>query len=342
MSDVLIKDSILQKFYTTLTENIYYDQNGYLVCTDAVLGRTGSQEYTEKELGISNSNDIVDVYRLEEYVFEEDSMNSLEGRPLTLNHPKELVTIENHNQLAKGEVFNVRREGNNIVGDIRVTDSKVAKLILDKKMRDLSLGYTQDLKYDEEKGIYYFTNIIYNHIALVKKGRAGNAIIKDEEIVMEGNEEQMEEMIKEILAKLGGIEERLGKVEDACSTKDEGKEEKVEKVEEEKAEEKVVEKEEEKEEKVEDAQKIIDAINELATTIKDSKVEEKEETTKVVLDETPEETQVQDHDIEMQNYFYELQKTPNETEKQYMARLRNDNLINHKSTSRVYMESLKK
>ena len=342
MSDVLIKDSILQKFYTTLTENIYYDQNGYLVCTDAVLGRTGSQEYTEKELGISNSNNIVDVYRLEEYVFEEDSMNSLEGRPLTLNHPKELVTIENHNELAKGEVFNVRRDGNNIVGDIRVTDSKVAKLILDKKMRDLSLGYTQDLKYDEEKDIYYFTNIIYNHIALVKKGRAGNAIIKDEEIVMEGNEEQMEEMIKEILAKLGGIEERLGKVEDACSTKDEDKEEKVEKVEEEKAEEKVVEKEEEKEEKVEDAQKIIDAINELATTIKDSKVEEKEETTKVVLDETPEETQVQDHDIEMQNYFYELQKTPNETEKQYMARLRNDNLINHKSTSRVYMESLKK
>ena len=342
MSDVLIKDSILQKFYTTLTENIYYDQNGYLVCTDAVLGRTGSQEYTEKELGISNSNNIVDVYRLEEYVFEEDSMNSLEGRPLTLNHPKELVTIENHNELAKGEVFNVRRDGNNIVGDIRVTDSKVAKLILDKKMRDLSLGYTQDLKYDEEKDIYYFTNIIYNHIALVKKGRAGNAIIKDEEIVMEGNEEQMEEMIKEILAKLGGIEERLGKVEDACSAKDE---EKVEKVEEEKAEEKeekVVEKEEEKEEKVEDAQKIIDAINELATTIKDSKVEEKEETTKVVLDETPEETQVQDHDIEMQNYFYELQKTPNETEKQYMARLRNDNLINHKSTSRVYMESLKK
>lgn len=342
MSDVLIKDSILQKFYTTLTENIYYDQNGYLVCTDAVLGRTGSQEYTEKELGISNSNNIVDVYRLEEYVFEEDSMNSLEGRPLTLNHPKELVTIENHNELAKGEVFNVRREGNNIVGDIRVTDSKVAKLILDKKMRDLSLGYTQDLKYDEEKDIYYFTNIIYNHIALVKKGRAGNAIIKDEEIVMEGNEEQMEEMIKEILAKLGGIEERLGKVEDACSTKDEDKEEKVEKVEEEKAEEKVVEKEEEKEEKVEDAQKIIDAINELATTIKDSKVEEKEETTKVVLDETQEETQVQDHDIEMQNYFYELQKTPNETEKQYMKRLRDDNLINHKSTSRVYMESLKK
>jgi len=342
MSDVLIKDSILQKFYTTLTENIYYDQNGYLVCTDAVLGRTGSQEYTEKELGISNSNNIVDVYRLEEYVFEEDSMNSLEGRPLTLNHPKELVTIENHNELAKGEVFNVRRDGNNIVGDIRVTDSKVAKLILDKKMRDLSLGYTQDLKYDEEKDIYYFTNIIYNHIALVKKGRAGNAIIKDEEIVMEGNEEQMEEMIKEILAKLGGIEERLGKVEDACSTKDEDKEEKVEKVEEEKAEEKVVEKEEEKEEKVEDAKAIIDAINELATTIKDSKVEEKEETTKVVLDETPEETQVQDHDIEMQNYFYELQKTPNETEKQYMARLRNDNLINHKSTSRVYMESLKK
>ena len=92
----------------------------------------------------------------------------------------------------------------------------------------------------------------------------------------------------------------------------------------------------------EEEQKIIDAINELATTIKDSKVETKEETTKVVLDETPEETQVQDHDIEMQNYFYELQKTPNETEKQYMARLRNDNLINHKSTSRVYMESLKK
>lgn len=337
MSDVLIKDSILQKFYTTLTENIYYDQNGYLVCTDAVLGRTGSQEYTEKELGISNSNEIVDVYRLEEYVFEEDSMNSLEGRPLTLKHPKELVTIENHNKLAKGEVFNVRRVDNTIVGDIRVTDSEVAKLILDKKMRDLSLGYTQDLKYDEEKDMYYFTNIIYNHIALVKKGRAGNAMIKDEEIVMEGNEEQMEEMIKELLAKMDTINERLQKVEDACSTKDEDKEE--EKVEEPKEE--VVEKEEKEEEKVEDAKKIVDAINELKSAIVDSK-EVVEETTKVVLDETPDdEVQVQDHDIEMQNYFYELQKTPNENEKEYMARLRNENLINHKSTSRVYTESLR-
>ena len=69
----VIKDGILQKFITTLTDNMYYDQNGYLVCTDAVLGRTGSQEYTKRELGIDNSNDIIEVYRLEEYVFDEFS-----------------------------------------------------------------------------------------------------------------------------------------------------------------------------------------------------------------------------------------------------------------------------
>jgi hypothetical protein len=342
----VIKDGILQKFITTLTENMYYDQNGYLVCTDAVLGRTGSQEYTKRELGIDNSNDIIEVYRLEEYVFDEDSMKSLEGRPLTLKHPKSLVTIENHQELAKGEVFNVRREGNTIIGDIRVTDEKVAKLIVDKKMRELSLGYIQDLKYDEEKDIYYFTNIIYNHIALVKRGRAGIAIIKDEELeeVERENEKMDNKKIAEMLSELA---EKILSLEEEPKEEKEEKvevEEKVEDKEEEKKEEKVeeVEKEEKledacKDQKVVDSKEIVNAIKELTKSIKDNK-EEQPETLKVEVNDS-EEKEVVDHDVEMQKYFYQLQKTPFETEKEYMARLRKDDLVNYKSTVRVYNET---
>lgn len=190
----IINDSATRYYQTYLSENMYVEDNGgYLVCIDCVLGRSGSQEYTERELGLSNSSNMVSVYRLEENVFDDDSINSLDGRPFTLYHPKELVNVENYKKYAVGEVFNVHREDNNIIGNIRVFDKKVIDLIVNKKMRELSLGYTNTLVKDEEKGIYKFINILYNHLALVKKGRAGNSMITDSE----ESEENMEEEKKE-------------------------------------------------------------------------------------------------------------------------------------------------
>lgn len=193
-----------------LSEHMELEKNGnYLVCKDATLGRCGVMQYTKKELGLSNSNELVNVYRMEEDLFDKDSLSSLEGRPLTLTHPNELVTSSNYQKYAKGEVFNVRRDGNNIIGDIRVCDKECIDLILNKKMRELSLGLENNLVKDEQKGIYKFVNIIYNHLALVFKGRAKTAMICDSEKGEEDMEKVQNEQLDKLTQAFSSLEETI-------------------------------------------------------------------------------------------------------------------------------------
>ena len=196
---MLLKNNVWTRSKSYLSDNIYFDQNGFLVCENAILGRSGIYKYRGKSLGL-DTNDIVEILRDEEDVFNEDSLNSLNLRPFTLEHPREEVTMENVKKYSKGEVYNVRREGNNIIGDIIVKDKDVANKIVNKELNELSLGYKQDLYYDEETKFYKFKNIIYNHLALVKKGRAGNAMILDSqeeiEVVSEVVEDSAEETIE--------------------------------------------------------------------------------------------------------------------------------------------------
>lgn len=292
---MLFKKNIWARSKTYLSENIYYDQNGFLVCENATLGRSGIYRYKGKQLGLA-TNDIVEVYREEEDVFNEESLKSLNLRPLTLDHPNVQVTIDNVKKYSKGEVYNVRREGDNIVGDIIVKDKYIADLIVNNKVRELSLGYTQDLYYNESTKLYNFKNIIYNHLALVKKGRAGNAMILDsqdevlvleEEIINDSTEEVKEQ---EVETKDEILEKTQEETEDSCV--EDTKEEVVETNEttndtnEEQEEEKVVE----------DSEEVKD---------KEPKVENKEELTQDSEEIIEEKGEQIVKDI---NYFLERQK----------------------------------
>lgn len=177
---VRIKDKLSTNFITKISEHRYKDQNGYLICQDAILGRTGVQEYLDKELNLGSANRVIDVYRDEEDVFDPVSLSSLEGRPITINHPKESVTSKNHSKLAKGFVKNVRRDGEFIIGDLVIQDEEAIELVETGKLKELSLGYDMNLDYDEDNAKYKFTDILYNHLAIVKRGRAGVAAIIDE------------------------------------------------------------------------------------------------------------------------------------------------------------------
>ena len=63
----------------------------------AGLTRTGVFLYTDEELGVGDAGSIVRVMRTPETVFHPDTVASLAGAPITLNHPwqqrhaKELV-----------------------------------------------------------------------------------------------------------------------------------------------------------------------------------------------------------------------------------------------------------
>ena len=117
--------------------------------------------------------------RLPEDVFDSNSMKSMEGKPLTNNHPNEPVNPNTAKELAVGSVSNVHSDSYRLYATLTVTD-KEAITAVNQGKRALSCGYTCDL--EEVSGVWMGveydaiqTNIKYNHLALVDyKSRAGD------------------------------------------------------------------------------------------------------------------------------------------------------------------------
>ncbi|CAB3911619.1 hypothetical protein LMG3410_04862 [Achromobacter aegrifaciens] len=144
---------------------------GYLVDTP-VLTRTGVFLYSD---GAGRTRR---EYRPPEEVFNADSMASLRGKPITDGHPGK-VTAKNVRQHMIGTALSGGRQDGpeNMLGDIHIFDTAP----VDAGNKELSLGY--ELELDETPGVTpggepydaIQRNIRYNHLAVVKRGRAGNA-----------------------------------------------------------------------------------------------------------------------------------------------------------------------
>ena len=168
---------------TRLSENISRrEPEGYLLCLNVPVARTGTQEYLPEELGLPASPAMVPVYRPEEEVFSPETMASFEGMPVTNDHPPEGVDVSNIRALQKGHTHNVRRgsgeESDLLLADLIITDPGLIALILEEGKREISCGYTYELC--EENGQYFQRQIRGNHVAVVDAGRAGPRVcIKD-------------------------------------------------------------------------------------------------------------------------------------------------------------------
>ena len=81
-----------------LSEHRYKTPEGYLVCVDAILARTGKQFYKHSQVYDGSTDDITDVEvdRKPEQVFSPQAIASFENKPLTIQHPNEPVTTANH------------------------------------------------------------------------------------------------------------------------------------------------------------------------------------------------------------------------------------------------------
>lgn len=176
----------MEKMLTTivqLSKNKYIEEEtGYLICENATLGSTGVQEYLAKDLGLDDLPPMkrVKVYRPAEEVFKPESLASLENKAFTVYHPSQMVNSKNDSDLRKGSVYNIRRDGDTIVGDIQITDQDTINK--SKYIKCLSLGYNLDLdKMEGTDDSYIARNIKYNHLALVPKGRSKVAHINDSE-----------------------------------------------------------------------------------------------------------------------------------------------------------------
>ena len=172
----------MQYYGTRLSENISRrEPEGYLLCLNVPVARTGTQDYLPEELGLPGGGGTIPVYRPEEEVFVPETVASFEGMPVTNDHPPDGVDIDNIWRLQMGHAHNVRRgtgdESDLLLADLIITDPRLIDAILEGK-REISCGYTYELA--EENGQYFQRKIRGNHIAVVDAGRAGPRVsIKD-------------------------------------------------------------------------------------------------------------------------------------------------------------------
>lgn len=112
-------------------------------------------------------------------VFDPESLATLKNAPVTLEHPPIMLTPANVKQYSKGWTTDRVEVNRDLVDtDLIIAVDDAIKAVEKDGMRELSSGYTADL--EETPGVYNGTpydvrqrNIKYNHLAIVKKGRAG-------------------------------------------------------------------------------------------------------------------------------------------------------------------------
>lgn len=116
--------------------------------------------------------------RTPEQVLDPASYMTLQGVPLTIDHPAEKVTPENAKALAVGNISGISTDSYRVYADITITDKEAIEAVKNGK-RALSCGYTCDT--EQKQGVWMGveydaiqTNIKYNHVALVDRGRAGD------------------------------------------------------------------------------------------------------------------------------------------------------------------------
>lgn len=151
--------------------------------------------------------------RLPEDVFSYETLNSMKLKPVTLNHPSELVTSDNADKLQVGSLgdnpsrttqwhdtpYDEITDGINCAIDMVITNKDAVDAVLNGK-QSLSMGYTCDLEMAQPGatwcGVEYDfiqRNIRYNHCAIVDSARAGdNARI---ELRVDSEDAVLEDMV---------------------------------------------------------------------------------------------------------------------------------------------------
>lgn len=162
--------------------NIYYTPEGYLVCANVPIARTGYQRYAKSE-GLTDTTGAplpdldgwVEVYKDASVLFSEDTMSSFENKPVVLGH--KMVGPENWSAETVGVGTNIRRGpgalSNNLLADLIITNKAAIDIIKQGTMREISLGYDAAYKSDGP-GLAHQISIIGNHIAIVPQGKAGS------------------------------------------------------------------------------------------------------------------------------------------------------------------------
>lgn len=146
--------------------------NGWLRA-DAHLTRTGVFIYRDA------SGKERREYRPPSEVFKADALKSFRHVPLTDEHPPGYLHAKNTRQYSRGAVGEVREDGKFVAGELLVTDADLVTKLESGEARQVSCGYRCDLELtsgvspEGERFDAIQRDIVGNHLAVVKVGRAG-------------------------------------------------------------------------------------------------------------------------------------------------------------------------
>lgn len=161
---------------------------GYLK-TKAYIARTGVQDYLAMEFGkdgvpasfVKDPMRVVKVFRSQDEVFSDDTLDSFANKPITDDHPPEFVTAENWSKYSKGHIDGRPwREGDRVAANLVIMDQKLIDKVLSGK-GEVSMGYSANYEFkDGKEGSISFNasqrKIRGNHAAVVDAGRAGKTV----------------------------------------------------------------------------------------------------------------------------------------------------------------------
>lgn len=187
----------------TISPNQMETVEGFLICRNVPIARTGDMDYLESELKPDgDGSKTVAVHRSPEEVFSEAALSSFEGKPVTDEHPPDLLSPDTCSQYARGHAQNVRKgEGEwdgCVMADLHIQDEELIRAVQGGK-REISCGYECDYV-DDGDGTYSQRDIRGNHVAVVSRGRAGrNVAILDSIKPKAERPERNEEMKKSSL-----------------------------------------------------------------------------------------------------------------------------------------------
>ena len=137
----------------------------------------GRELVDAKQRGL-DPDKIYYVYRPAEELSSEETVRSVIGIPITLEHEYIDPEVKPENQVGMtGD--NAKWRAPYLMNSLHITDADAIRRIEDDSMRQLSLGYTYDPEWtagETADGEHYdliMRNIRANHVALVEEGRAG-------------------------------------------------------------------------------------------------------------------------------------------------------------------------
>jgi hypothetical protein len=145
---------------------------GFLVCPGFAT-RTGVFPYMD------GNGKVRRELRHPDDVFDPESLKTLRYAPVTIEHPPVMITPENIDQYGKGHTTERVEVNRDLIDvDLIIENQDAIDAVEKNGMRELSSGYNADIVpeigvYNGAPYDYRQKNIRYNHVAIVKRGRAG-------------------------------------------------------------------------------------------------------------------------------------------------------------------------